>query len=85
MRRLVRKFSEAGNAAAISISGLGSGATLGFRHLHVEIGIEGGSESSEDIRLPRPLSGELFLDRKRLIVTAALVVYGNSCCRPPMV
>ena len=77
MRRLVRKSSEAGSAAAILISGLGSGASLGFRHLHDGIGKDGGSESSEDMRLPWPLSGEFFLDRKRFILTAALVVYDD--------
>ena len=50
MRRLVRKSSEAGSAAAMLISGLGSGASLGFRHLHDVIGKEGGSESSEGLR-----------------------------------
>ena len=52
MRRLVRKFSEAGRAAVMSISGFGSGATLGFRHLQDGIGRDGGSESSEGLRLP---------------------------------
>ena len=54
MRRLVRKSSEAGSAADMLISGLGSGATLGFRHLHDAtdgIGRAGGSESSEGLRL----------------------------------
>ena len=83
MRRLVRKSSEAGNAADMLISSLGSGATLGFRHLHDAtdgIGRAGGSESSDGLRLVGPLSGEFFLDRKRFIVTAALVVYCD-CCR----
>ena len=79
MRRLVRNSSEAGSAAAMLISRLGSGATLGFRHLHDDTGRDGGgSEPAEGLRLPCPLSGEFFLDRKRFIVTAALVVYGNS-------
>lgn len=78
MRRLVRKSSEAGSAAAISNSGLRSGAILVFRHLHDVIGKDGGSESSEGLRFPWPLSGEFFLDRKRFILSAALVVYANS-------
>ena len=48
----MRKSSEAGSAAAMLISGLGSGASLGFRHLHDVIGKEGGSESSEGLRFP---------------------------------
>ena len=52
MRRLVRKSSEAGSAVAILISGLGSGASLGFRHLHDGIGKDGGSESNEGLRFP---------------------------------
>ena len=83
----MRKSSEAGSAAAILISGLGSGASLGFRHLHDGIGRDGGSESSEGLRFPCPLSGEFFLDRKRFILSAALVVYAKSVadrqwCRP---
>lgn len=73
----MRKSSEAGNAAAMLNSGLGSGGALFFRHLHDGIiGKDGGSESSEG--LPGPLSGEFFLERKRFIVTAALVVYCHS-------
>lgn len=52
MRRLVRKSSEVGSTADMSISGLGSGATLAFRHLHDGMGRDGGSESSEGLRLP---------------------------------
>lgn len=72
----MRKSSEAGNAAAMLNSGLGSGGALFFRHLHDGTGKDGGSESSEG--LPGPLSGEFFLERKRFIVTAALVVYCHS-------
>lgn len=83
----MRKFSEAGRTAERLISGLGSGATLGFRHLHDGVGRDGESASNEALRLLSPLSGELFLDRKRFMVTAALVVYCNSVadrqwCRP---
>lgn len=81
MRRLVRKSSEAGRAADKLISGFGSAAGLFFRHLQDATdgrGRAGGSESSEGLRVPSPLSGEFFLDRKRFIVTAALVVYCDS-------
>lgn len=63
------------------ISDFGSGTGLFFRHLHDATdgsGRAGGSESSEGLRVPSPLSGEFFLDRKRFIVTAALVVYCDS-------
>ena len=81
MRRLVRKSSDAGRAADKLISGFGSAAGLVFRHLQDATdgsGRGGGSESSEGLRVPSPLSGEFFLDRKRFIVTAALVVYRDS-------
>lgn len=81
MRRLVRKSSEAGNAADILNSGLGCGTTFFFPHLidgKDGNGRAGESESSEGLRLPWPRSGEFFLDRKRFIVTAALVVYCDS-------
>ena len=83
----MRKSSEAGSTVERLICGLGSGATLAFRHLHDGIGRDGESASSDALRLLSPLSGELFLDRKRFMVTAALVVYCKFAadrvwCRP---
>lgn len=77
MSRLVRKSSEAGRAEVRSISGFGSGAACFFRlkALEEKEGRGGTSFSSEGRRLPSGvLSPTLFfLERKRFIVSAALV------------
>ena len=79
--RLVRKSSCGGSAVARSISGSGfggSGAACFFRLnvLDEKVGIGGVSASCEGRRLPLSVSPrDFFLERKRFMLSAALVVY----------
>jgi hypothetical protein len=79
IRRLVRKSSEEGSAVARSSSGFGGSGAACFLRLNVfdaNVGIGGASASCEGLRLPLSLSPmDFFLERKRFMVSATLVVY----------
>ena len=81
IRRLVRKSSCGGSAVARLISGLGGSGTACFFRLNVldeRLGIGGVSVSCEGRRLPFSVSPrDFFLERKRFMLSAALVVYNR--------